>query len=236
MPAQTSIDEFLELVRKSGVIDENRLDVHMAKLRDKDEVPADVVKLAAVLVQDGILTNFQAEQLVQGKWKRFTIGKYRVLERLGSGGMGSVFSANTNSCAGASRSRCCHRQGCRPSSLERFYREARAVAAVDHPNIVHAYDIDQDETVHFIVMEYVDGPSFKRSFAEAARSAWSGPAITSARLRMGLDHANAAGLVHRDIKPGNILVDCTGVVKILDMGLARFFNDEEDIAHAKIRR
>src|SRR6202035_474901 len=109
---------------------------------------------------DGLLTFFQAEQFLLGKWKRFTIGKYKVLERLGSGGMGQVFL-------------CEHKLMRRkvavkvlptakaedPSSLERFYREARAVAALDHPNIVRAYDIDQDDKMHFLGMEDVDGAS-----------------------------------------------------------------------------
>src|SRR5262249_45575838 len=116
-----------------------------------------------------------------------------------------------------------------PSSLERFYREARAVAALDHPNIVHAYDIDQDDTLHFLVMEFVDGASLQEMIKRTG-----GPMdVTRAahyiqQAALGLDHANRASLVHRDIKPGNILVDRTGVVKILDMGLARFFNDDED--------
>jgi eukaryotic-like serine/threonine-protein kinase len=234
MPAPTSIDEFLELVRKSGVLDDNRLDAHMSKLRDKDEVPADVVKLAAVLVRDGILTNFQAEQLVQGKWKRFTIGKYRVLERLGSGGMGSVFLCeHIFMCRRVAVKVLPSAKAAEPSLLARFYREARAVAAVDHPNIVHAYDIDQDETLHFIVMEYVDGPSLQEIVRRSGPLGLERACHYISQAALGLDHASAAGLVHRDIKPGNILVDCTGVVKILDMGLARFFNDEEDLLTRK---
>ena len=115
-----------------------------------------------------------------------------------------------------------------PSSLERFYREARVVASIDHPNIVRAYDIDQDENLHFLVMEYVDGTNLQdlvKKFGplEIVRACHYiyGSAV-------GLQHAHEIGLVHRDIKPGNILIERTGVVKILDLGLARFFHDEED--------
>jgi eukaryotic-like serine/threonine-protein kinase len=234
MPAPTSTADFLELLRKSGVVDEKRLESHMEMLRASGDMPTDVVKLAAALVQDGVVTHFQAEQLVQGKWRRFTIGKYKVLERLGSGGMGSVFLCEHI----FMRRRVAVKvlpsaKAADPSSLERFYREARAVAAVDHPNIVHAYDIDQDGTLHFIVMEFVDGPSLQEIVRRSGPVNLERACHYISQAAQGLDHASRAGLVHRDIKPGNIVVDRTGVVKILDMGLARFFNDEEDLLTRK---
>src|SRR5690349_7862014 len=91
MPAPASVQELLDLVQKSGVADEGRVRVYMAKLAEQKAVPTDPGKLAGQFVRDGLLTYFQAEQLLQGKWKRFSIGKYKVLERLGSGGMGQVF-------------------------------------------------------------------------------------------------------------------------------------------------
>jgi serine/threonine protein kinase len=121
-----------------------------------------------------------------------------------------------------------------PSALERFYREARAVAALDHPNIVRAHDIDEDNGLHFLVMEYIDGASLqdivKRHGPMDVRRA-----IHYVRqAALGLQHAHdAALLVHRDIKPGNILIDRQGVVKILDLGLARFFDSEESAISRK---
>src|SRR5437899_4516856 len=93
------------------------------------------------------------------------------------------------------------------ASLERFYREARAVAALDHPNIVRAYDIDQDDKLHFLVMEHVDGSSLQ----EMVKRTGPMDAIRAAhyirQAALGLQHAHeAAGIVHRDIKPGNVLV------------------------------
>src|SRR5262249_4049617 len=120
-----------------------------------------------------------------------------------------------------------------PSALERFYREARAVAALDHANIVHAYDIDQDENLHFLVMEYVDGASLQEIIKKTGPLDPLRAAHYIYQAAVGLEHAHAAGLVHRDIKPGNVLVDRCGTVKILDMGLARFFHDEEDILTKK---
>jgi serine/threonine protein kinase len=235
MPAPASIDELLDLVRKSGVLEEKRLESHLQKLREAGTLPSDPAKLAAILVSDGLLTNFQSEQLLQGKWRRFFIGKYKVLERLNSGGMGSVFLCEHK----FMRRRVAVKvlpigKAADPSSLERFYREARAVAAVDHPNIVHAYDIDQDENLHFLVMEYVDGPSLQDIVRRSGPLPVERACHYISQAALALDHASkTAGLVHRDIKPGNIVVDRTGVVKVVDMGLARFFNDEEDMLTRK---
>ncbi|HEX5272201.1 MAG TPA: serine/threonine-protein kinase, partial [Gemmataceae bacterium] len=235
MPAPTTTDEFLDLVRKSGIVDEKRLNAYLTRLRAAGPVPPEPAKFAGLLVRDGILTHFQAEQVCQGKWRRFTIGKYKVLERLGAGGMGSVYLCEHK----LMRRRVAVKvlptaKADDPSSLERFYREARAVAALDHPNIVRAYDIDQDDKLHFLVMEYVDGSSLQDIIKKAGPMDVTRAAHYMRQSAMGLQHAHeSAGLVHRDVKPGNILVDRTGTVKILDMGLARFFHDEEDVLTKK---
>src|SRR6478735_264357 len=91
MPSPSTVTEFTELVFKSGVTDEKRLAAYLDQLRAGAALPAEPLKMAEALVRDGLLTRFQAEQILQGKWKRFTIGKYKVLERIGSGGMGAVY-------------------------------------------------------------------------------------------------------------------------------------------------
>ena len=226
MPAPASNDELTDVILKSGVIEEARLRAYLAKL---DPPPATPDQLSGLMIRDGILTHFQAEQLLQGKWKRFFIGKYKVLEKLGAGGMGQVFLCEHKlmkrrvavKVLPAAKAK-------EQAALERFYREARAVAAVDHPNIVHAYDIDDDDGLHFLVMEFVDGSNLhdmvkKHGPMEVPRACHY---IYGAAV--GLQHAAEKGLLHRDIKPANILVDRSGVVKILDLGLARFFDPEED--------
>src|SRR5438128_484677 len=235
MAAPTTSDDFLELVRKSGVLDEKRLSAYLEKVGATGALPPEAARAAGLLVRDGLLTHFQAEQFLQGKWRRFTIGKYKVLERIASGGMGSVYLCEHK----FMRRRAAVKvlpvaRSSDPSALERFYREARAVAALDHPNIVRAYDIDHEENLHFLVMEYVDGSSLqdivkKSGPLDPARSAHY---INQAAL--GLQHAHeVAGLVHRDIKPANLIVDRSGIVKILDMGLARFFHDHDDLLTQK---
>ncbi len=232
MPAPATTHEFLELVQKSGVVDQKRLGAYLAGQRATDSLSPEPAKVAGSLVRDGILTVFQAEQILQGKWRRFAIGRYKVLERLGCGRFGSIYL-------------CEHQPTHRrvavkvlptaladdPSSLERFYREARALAALHHPNVVRAYDIDQDDKLHFLVMEYVDGSSLQDIIKKVGPMDVTRAAHYMRQAALGLQHAHeTAGLVHRDIKPADILVDRSGIVKIIDFGLCRFVNDGTDIA------
>jgi serine/threonine protein kinase len=235
MPAPTTVDELIDLAKKSGVVEDKRLDAAVAKLRAAGTLPKEPGKLAGILVRDGVLTHFQAEQFLQGRWRRFTIGKYKVMEKLGSGGMGSVYLCEHKFMRRRAAVKVLPAAKAEdPSSLERFYREARAVAVLDHPNIVRAYDIDQDDKLHFLVMEYVDGSSLQEIVKKFGPMDVIRAAHYIRQAAIGLQHAHqTGGLVHRDIKPGNILVDRGGIVKVLDLGLARFFYDEDDVLTKK---
>jgi serine/threonine protein kinase len=234
MSAPAKLDEYLDFVRKSAILDERRLDQYVQKLRSTNDMPAEPGKLAGLMVRDGLLTQFQAEQLLLGRWRRFTIGKYRVLERLGSGGMGLVYLCEHQMMKRRVAVKVLPSAKAKdPASLERFKREARAAAILDHPNIVHAYDIDQDEELHFLVMEYVEGASLHDIVKKTGPMDVVRACHYIRQAALGIEHAHQKGLVHRDIKPDNILVDRSGTVKILDMGLARFFNDEDDILTKK---
>src|SRR5438270_2245632 len=172
------------------------------------------------MVRDGVLTRFQAQQFLQCKWKRFIISdKYKLLEHLGTGGMGSVYLCEHLSMRRRVAIKVLPISKAQDSAaLDRFYREARAVAALDHPNIVRAYDIDHAEKLHFLVMEYVDGASLQEMIKRAGPMDVTRACHYIRQAALGLQHAHdAAGLVHRDIKPGNILVDRNGIVKVLDM-------------------
>ncbi|HZV03976.1 MAG TPA: protein kinase [Gemmataceae bacterium] len=235
MPSPTTIDDFVELVRKSGVVDEKKLTAYLDKARAAQTLPGVPAVLAGLLVRDGLLTQFQAEHVLQGKWRGFSLGKYKVLERLGAGGMGTVYLCEHKLMRRRVAVKVLPAARAQDSaSLERFYREARVVAALDHPNIVRAYDIDQDDKLHFLVMEHVDGSSLQEIVKKAGPMDVLRACHYIRQSALGLQHAHdCAGIVHRDIKPGNILVDRNGVVKLLDMGLARFFFDEEDVLTKK---
>lgn len=234
MPAPASTDELIKLIRKSGMVDEPRIDAYLEKVKQSPSANPEVRKLAGSMVKDGLLTYFQAEQFLLGKWRGFTIGKYKLLERIGFGGMGQVFLCEHL----YMRRRVAIKvlppaKAEEPAALGRFYREARAAAALDHPNIVRTHDIDQDGNLHFLVMEYVDGSSMldvikktgPMDVMRATNYIW--------QSIQGLDHAYRVGVIHRDIKPGNILIDRYGVAKILDMGLARFYHSDDDMLTLK---
>jgi serine/threonine protein kinase len=108
-----------------------------------------------------------------------------------------------------------------PEALRRFHREVQAAAKLHHPNIAAAYDADEDDGVHFLVMELVEGPDLAGYVAEAGEL----PAPVAVQLTLqaarGLAHAHLQGVVHRDIKPANLVVNVQGTLKILDMGLAQ---------------
>src|SRR5262249_18975602 len=115
-----------------------------------------------------------------------------------------------------------------PAALARFYREARAAGTLDHPNIVRTYDNGQEGDYHFLVMEYVDGRSLEVIVQKFGPMDVSRAAAYIRQAAVGLQHIHQAGLIHRDIKPANLLLDRGGTVKILDMGLVRFFQDHSD--------
>jgi serine/threonine protein kinase len=231
MPAPATTHEFLDLVQKSGVVDQKRLDAYLAGLRATDPLSSKPAEVAGTLIRDGILTVFQAEHILQGKWRGFTIGRYRVLERLGSGRFSSVYLCEhepTHRRVAVKVLPAARAQD--SASLERFYREARAVAALDHPNVIRAYDIDQDNRLHFLVMEYVDGSSLQNIIEKGGPMDVTRAAHYVRQAALGLQHIHEAGVVHRDIKPADILLDRNGNVKILDLGLCCFVNDEADTA------
>jgi serine/threonine protein kinase len=161
MPSPSTIDEFLDLVRWSGVLDENRLAAYLGHSRAADRF--DPALLAGALVRDGLLTTFQAEQLLQGKWRRFFIGEYKILERLGAGRMSTIFLCEHRVMRKRVAVKVLPEAKARDEAfLQRFYREGRALAALAHPNIVRAIDIDHDDRLHYLVMEYIDGASMPR--------------------------------------------------------------------------
>src|SRR5690606_23093926 len=105
------------------------------------------------------------------------------------------------------------------SYLARFHLEAQAAAHLDHPNIVRAFDVDNEDDTHYIVMEYVPGSDLQHLVRQNGPVPFEAAADYIAQTADGLQHAHEKGVIHRDVKPANLLVDERGIVKILDMGL-----------------
>jgi eukaryotic-like serine/threonine-protein kinase len=189
---------------------------------------ADGLALAGELVDRGWLTAYQANQLLQGRGGELLLGPYRILDRLGEGGMGQVFKARHGSMDRVVALKAIRKDRLSdPAAVERFYREVRAVAQLSHPSIVTAFEVGQAGDTHFLAMEYVEGIDLARLVQQSGPLPVAQACEYIRQAAVGLQHAHERGLVHRDIKPGNLMVarpnpDEPPVVKILDFGLARF--------------
>jgi len=223
--APNSPTELLELISRSGIATAAQL----AEAVPLDSLPPDPRKAAAVLIQKGVITRFQASQLLQGRHKGFVLGPYIVLDQLGRGGMGAVYLAHHQELHRkvAIKLLVPVRDADQKLAHERFIREARAAAALDHPNIVRLIDVSRYNEVPFLVMEHVDGETLQQALDRDGALPPASAADAVAQAAAGLQHAHERGFVHRDIKPGNLIRDRFGSVKILDMGLARSFDDPD---------
>lgn len=208
---------FLEVLQKSKLLKGEQLDI----ARQLAETATDARALARALVQKELLNRWQAGQLLAGR-TAFLWGKYRLVDLLGRGGMGSVFLAWHTMMNRAVALKIISKElGKDAAALERFFTEARAVAALDHPNIVHAYDVANEGDRYYLVMEYVEGRDLQRIVEEKGPLDFALAADYVRQAAEGLAHAHSRDMIHCDIKPANLLVNQQGVIKILDMGMAR---------------
>jgi serine/threonine protein kinase/WD40 repeat protein len=187
-------------------------------------------ELCAELVRRRWLTHFQAEQLLSGHARELVIGQYVLLERLGQGGMGTVYKARHRVLKAVRAVKIIQPDRLTgPNAVRRFFQEVEAVGKLFHPNIILPHDAGENNGVYYLAMEYVPGADLGRLLDRSGPL----PAADAAEyIRQGavaLQHAHERGLVHRDIKPANLLVSSAdGRVKLLDLGLARVRALEEE--------
>ena len=220
MPRAATLTDAIDLVRKSGLLDDGAVKEFVARTRRKGFGGLTPEALFARMVEDELLTPFQARQLTEGRWRGLVLGNYHLKARIGRGGMGQVFRGE-------------HCKLRRPVAIKvlntdladdpianaRLVREARATGALDHPNIVKIYDLAAEHSPPYLVMEYVDGLSLQALVALTGTLSTEATALCGRQIALGLAHAAEAGFVHRDIKPANLLLDRSGAVKILDLGI-----------------
>jgi len=216
-----TLDDFISSLSDSGLMTKDEVDAFLTALPAENR-PTTAQQLAQAMYRKGRLTRFQAQAVYQGKAKALVLEKYVVLDSLGRGGMGQVYKAQHRRMKRAVALKILPSSATRsPDLVKRFQREVEAAAKLSHPNIVTAYDANEVNKVHFLVMEYVDGKDLASRVKEGGPLAVAKAVDYVLQAARGLEYAHKAGITHRDIKPANLLLDKSGTVKILDMGLAR---------------
>jgi serine/threonine protein kinase len=193
----------------------------------------DAEQLVRRLVQEGKITKYQAVHLYQGHGKGLVFGEYVVLDKIGAGGMGKVYKA-------------VHRKMKRitalkvlpphvsqnPKIVQRFFREMEVAAKLVHPNIVAAYDSGESRGLHYLVMEFVDGVDLATHVDRHGPLSVADVVNYMLQTARGLEYAHGESIIHRDVKPANLLLDKAGTVKILDLGLARICAPDDETGAA----
>jgi serine/threonine protein kinase len=226
MAKKLTLTEFLDTLEKSKLLEPGRL---TAFCQDQPEALT-AIELADRMVKEGLLTKFQAENLLKGRWHRYFLGPYRVLDRVGMGSNGMVYLCEHTKMKRRVAVKVLQAEKAQnEEAVRRFEREAMAAAAVRHPNIVHAYDLCREDRLHYFVMEYVDGVNLLKKLTDHGRLAPRDAAEYLRQAASGLQVAHEAGVIHRDVKPSNLMITSAGQVKLLDLGLARYAGDEMEL-------
>ncbi len=226
MPKVTS-EEFLKCVEKSRLVETTQLTTFIEKLRQSSNpLPDDPVDIAKHFEEAKLLTRWHCEKLLQGKYKGFFLGKHKLLGHLGTGGMSTVYLAEHVLMRSKRAIKVLPKSKLGNNSyLQRFQQEAKAIASLNHPNIIRAFDIDNDGDTHYLVMEYVDGYDLQTLVRKKGPLEYGLAAEYIMQSAKGLQHAHENGLIHRDVKPANLFLSRDGVIKVLDLGLA-MYSDE----------
>lgn len=224
-----TVDQVTKALLTFGLLSADELDALWKEI-PADSRPADGVALVQLLVARNLLTSFQAKELLAGRGARLVMGDYVVLEEIGAGGMGRVYKARHRRMNRITALKVMSDAAMKDdAAVKRFQREVRAAALLEHPNIVTAYASGESGNVKYLVMQFVDGgdlSSLVRSGGPLPIDRAVDYVLQAAR---GLAYAHGEGVIHRDIKPANLLLDKKGVIKILDMGLARIETGDDGL-------
>ncbi|MBC7964960.1 MAG: serine/threonine protein kinase, partial [Fuerstia sp.] len=234
---QLSSGSFLQMLALSGLLSDEQLKIVQKRFSSTvGNTAADVStqEIMIWLLKRKLITPWHAEKLIQGRFRGFFLGDYKLLNRVARGGMSTIYAAE------AKQSGEIHALKVLPlsktdktSHLLRFQREATITQRLNHPNIVRVFGIfsgtDGQADVHFMAMELLQG----RDLFEIVNSDGPMPCRKAVEFirqaALGLEYAHKAGLVHRDIKPGNLFLSDDQTVRILDLGLAQDFDSTESL-------
>lgn len=232
MQAPAVANEFLALIEKSGLLNARQVRKVTQKLGVAKDASAR--NIARELVKTRVLTPFQAERLLEGRYRGFVIDEYRVREVLGVGGMGCVYIAeDPTENRRVALKVLATKHSVDAGMLTRLKLEAEAGMQINHPNVIQTYKVDSTGAVNYLVMEFMKGISLHELVALHGPMRWGLACDVFAQIADGLQAAHDEGIIHRDIKPANLLIGGDGTAKLLDFGLARISgsaNDEFSLA------
>lgn len=233
MSSQTFHSVFRQAALASGLLSQHQLDDALAGLVagvKGEPITVEQVtdeELGQRLVDLGYLNRWQVEQLKEGRTK-FTLGPYRIVNAIGKGGMGHVFKAEHKLLGRIEAIKVLPKTKSTPDAIAAFQREIRAQAQLDHPNLVRISYADFEGDTYFFVTEFVPGTDLRKLVRRNGPLPFAIAATIVSQAAEGLHYAHRRGLVHRDVKPGNLLVTPDGHTKITDLGLAWFLTEELD--------
>jgi eukaryotic-like serine/threonine-protein kinase len=229
MPATESV--FRNSALASGLVTPAQLDYALRIARHRltsmgkpPSQPIDDRLLANICVEQNTLTPYQADQLCTGRTK-LKLGPYVITDFIGQGGMGQVFKAVHQVMGRECAVKVLPLTKANEEARISFAREIRMQAKLDCAHLVRAYDAGQDRNVHYLVTEYVPGMDLRRLIRARGPLPLEQAAAIIMQAALGLEYAHQQGLIHRDVKPGNVLVTPEGIAKVSDVGLAGFASD-----------
>lgn len=216
-------EDLFKLISRSGLLNDQLFESQKQRFLKSELKPKAILNQ---MLAEHLFTPFQAKQLSERRHRGFFLSdKYKILDFLGQGGMSRVLLCEHLLLQRLVAVKILNKSLEKfPGAAERFLREARASASMDHPNIARVFDVDRTGLGPCIVMEYVDGTNLHELAVKNGLLDIKRVAHYIRQAAIGLQHAHEAGLVHRDVKPANVMLDRTGVIKLLDLGLARFFD------------
>ncbi len=217
MPVVTSID-LLAALSQNRVLDARHLE-QVVPLAARFPNPRE---MATEMVRTGQLTEWQAGRVLLGRAAELVLDQYVLLDLLGQGGMGEVYKARQVRMQRLVALKVIRKESLASSTaLGRFQREAMSAARLSHPNIVIVHDANEINGIPFLVMEFIEGTDLARLVKERGPlpAEYASDYIRQAAL--GLQHVHERGLIHRDVKPANLMLTALGLVKVMDLGLVR---------------
>jgi serine/threonine-protein kinase len=231
----TNIDTLIgRLVIDQGLATPEEVKHCLTLTRTEDSKPPSETlssSLAQVLVDREYVTKRQIARLreaIEAERSGSSISGYKILGKLGAGAMATVYKAKQISLDRiVAIKKLPKKFSSNPQFIERFFAEGRAAAQLNHPNIVQAFDVGNEGDLYYFVMEYVEGRSVHDDIVTHKRYKESEAIDIAIQVAEALEHAHDRGLIHRDVKPKNIMITREGVVKLADMGLARAMSDVE---------